>query len=194
MGENTWRLFVAIDTPPEVKAAITDLQRRLQAADADIRWERADKFHLTLKFLGETRADLVERIIATLRETARSFPRINVVYGSPGFFPTRGDPRVVWVGMTEHGESLGRLYDVLQEQFAAIGFPKDDRTFHPHVTIGRVRSMKGISALRRSVESLTFESQPVIISSIELINSVLKSDGSVYSTIAHLPLQSDTTR
>jgi 2'-5' RNA ligase len=194
MAGNTQRLFIAIDTPPEVKVAMSELQKKLRATGADVRWEPQEKFHLTLKFLGDTETDRVERISATLRETIFSLHAVSVVYSGIGFFPPRGIPRVVWIGMSDDGESLDRLHATVEAQCLALGFPPEDRQFHPHVTLGRVRSREGIGALRRSVESLTFESHPIIISSIDLIRSTLKSDGSSYAMIARFPLQSGTTR
>jgi RNA 2',3'-cyclic 3'-phosphodiesterase len=192
MAENMQRLFVAMETPAKVKQAMETLQGTLRAAGADVRWERPEKFHLTLKFLGDVRTDLVERIATTVHDALRAFPPFAVVYRGIGVFPPNGDPRVVWVGMLDDGGTLDGLHRTLEEQFVTLGFPKDDRRFHPHVTLGRVRTPVNVGALRRSVESLTFGSQPIIISSIDLIKSTLKSDGSSYATIARFPLPSTT--
>ncbi len=194
MADTTQRLFIAIDTPPGIKAAFRDLQGTLKATGADVRWERSEKLHCTLKFLGDTDTHLVERISATLRDIALSFHQITIVYRGVGFFPPKGDPKIVWVGMNDDDEMLGRMHTALEEQCATLGYPREERRFHPHVTLGRVRSKTGIGALRRSVESVTFESQPIIISSIDLLRSTLKPDGSLYSTIARFPLQPAATR
>ncbi|MCC7205954.1 MAG: hypothetical protein IT323_01520, partial [Anaerolineae bacterium] len=66
------RLFIAIELPAEVRAALVRLQDRLKALDREraIRWTGIDGVHLTLKFLGDTPAARLAAIEAGLRDAA----------------------------------------------------------------------------------------------------------------------------
>ncbi|MDH3251885.1 MAG: RNA 2',3'-cyclic phosphodiesterase [Ignavibacteria bacterium] len=182
------RLFVAVDTPAQVKSRIAELQNQLKSTNADVRWDTLEKLHLTIKFLGSTRPDLVQPVITALGTIAAGTAPLKIVYRNLGHFPKRGDPRILWAGMEEETGALTLLHESIEQEMAALGFAKDDRRFHPHITIGRIRSARRIPFLLRTMETITFECQPVVVSSIDLINSELKPDGSVYSTIASFPL------
>jgi 2'-5' RNA ligase len=185
---STRRLFIAMDTPAVIKRHIAHIQDDLRATQSDVRWESSEKFHLTIKFLGSTAPDLLDQITTRLGAAAAKFSPLTVVYRNIGCFPKRGDPRIIWIGMEEQSGGLIMLQQLIDTEMAAIGFPREDRPFHPHVTIGRIRSTRRISALRRMMETLTFECQPVVVSSIDLMNSELKPGGSVYTPIASFPL------
>ncbi len=90
-------------------------------------------------------------------------------------------------------EDLTGLLSVLQNEIETVliplGFEREEKTFHAHVTLGRVKSNVGLQGLLRSMESITFESQPVVIQEISLIKSELRSSGSVYTTLETFPLQ-----
>jgi 2'-5' RNA ligase len=177
-----------MDTPAVVKSQIARVQDDLRAAHADVRWESSEKFHLTIKFLGSAAPDLLNPITTSVRAAAERVSPLTVLYRTVGCFPKRGDPRILWIGMEEQSGGLMMLQQLIDAGMAALGFPKEDRPFHPHVTIGRIRSNRRISALLRTMETVTFESQPVVVSSIDLMNSELKPDGSVYTPIASFPL------
>jgi RNA 2',3'-cyclic 3'-phosphodiesterase len=185
---NNRRLFVAMDTPAAVKSEIANVQNQLRETDADIRWEPPEKLHLTIKFLGSTPPDLVAPITVTLHTIAAKIPPLTVLYRSLGHFPKRGDPRILWIGMEEETGGLMMLQENIDTEMAALGFAREDRRFHPHVTIGRIRSTRRMPSLLRTVETLTFQCQPVVVTSIDLINSDLKPEGSVYTTLASFPL------
>jgi len=178
------RLFIALPTPAEVKQAMADAIARLRMTQADVRWETAGKLHATLRFLGDTDERLVPRIRASLEGIAAATPPCTVTYRSFGCFPERNNPRVIWIGVENPGGTLRRLNAEIEHSVRVIGFEPEDREFHPHVTLGRVRSRHNVSSLLAMMESLTFQSNPVTIHDIHLIRSELKPTGSVYTIMA----------
>ncbi|HEY1402595.1 MAG TPA: 2'-5' RNA ligase family protein, partial [Pyrinomonadaceae bacterium] len=59
------RIFCAVELPEEVRARVAAHVTGLRAAtqpSLKIGWERAEKLHLTLKFLGEIEAERVEAL------------------------------------------------------------------------------------------------------------------------------------
>ncbi len=183
------RLFVAIETPHDLIPQIAAIRDRLRESHADAKWESDEKLHATLKFLGNTDEKLLPEIVSYLEGVSQRFTRLDVRYRGVGCFPNIRSPRVVWVGMEDLGGSLALLHDAIESGLVSFGFEKEDRAFHPHVTLGRVKGDRRINSLLRMMESITFESQPVRIQDVALIKSELKPSGSVYTTLKTFPLR-----
>lgn len=183
------RLFVAIDTPPQIKRLVAAVRDRLQGSGADARWEPDDKLHCTIRFLGDTDPRDVDRIISSVQQIAGETPCFTVRYRTVGCFPSIRDPHVVWIGIDPADDSLRTLQRRVEETVVSIGFTREDRPFHPHLTLGRVKSRKNIRNLLTVLETVTFESEPVILGELEIIKSELKPAGSVYTILKSIPLK-----
>jgi len=183
------RLFIAIDTPSDIKLHAGAVRDQLRNTAADARWEPDEKLHCTVKFLGDTNPGLVEPIIETVQQIAAQTPLFAVKYRAVGCFPTMRDPRVVWIGMENNDGTLLALHKKIDEAMATLGFAREERMFHPHITLGRVRSRKNIHNLLTLLETVTFESEPATLHELEIVKSELKSAGSVYTILKLLPLK-----
>jgi 2'-5' RNA ligase len=146
------RLFVAIDLPDSVKQQLEEIVTELSTCRADVRWVRSDSMHLTLKFLGNVAPqELVEidrvlsRIVATTQPTQGRLRNV-------GSFPHLRRPRVLWIGVETDNGMLSSLQTDLDAALAKIGFSKENRRFRPHITLGRIRGNRRLSALREAVE------------------------------------------
>ncbi len=181
------RLFIAIDTPPEIKDDLEDLSSRLRESDAEVRWEGREKFHATLKFLGGTNEALLPAIAAALRRISEGTSPFPVIVRRVGSFPPRGNPRVVWVGLDDPEGGLERLHSSVDQEMSRLGFRPEERTFHPHVTLGRVKGTRHLRRLRTRLESVTFESHPTTVHEVLLVRSELKPSGSVYTILKSFP-------
>jgi len=180
------RLFIAFGTPDIVREDISAATESLRRTRRDVRWESEEKFHCTIAFLGDTDREKVEDILAALGGL-RVAP-FTVVYRTLGCFPERGEPRVVWVGIENPDGRLESLARQIDELLRGFGIERDRGAFRPHLTIGRVNRSSRARDLLAIVETITFESQPVTIRNIEVIKSVLKPSGSVYTILKSIPL------
>jgi RNA 2',3'-cyclic 3'-phosphodiesterase len=185
------RLFVALPTPGPIRASMGELVSRLRDSQAEVKWDTPDKFHCTLKFLGNTPEPRVSLLAEDLANIARQSPPLQIIYRTIGAFPALRDPRVIWLGLQEDSGALADLQQRIENAMRALGFPKEDRAFHPHVTLGRVKGR--LSDLITRLESVTFESKTAVIADLELIRSDLRPTGSVYTTVRSFPLGKPTT-
>ena len=81
------RLFVALALPNWLRAELKGLSEPLRA----VAWIRPEQLHLTLRFLGDTPADKIDRIMESLASIhVESF--ILPIEGV-GVFPLKGPPR-----------------------------------------------------------------------------------------------------
>jgi 2'-5' RNA ligase len=94
---------------------------------------------------------------------------------------------VIWVGMEDQTGELIRLQRLLEDSMERLGVEREEREFHPHVTLGRVKGEKNLHVLRGMLESVTFERGPVQIRELLLVKSDLQPSGSVYTILKTYP-------
>ena len=179
----TLRLFIAIEIPSEIKAQFVSLIRELKSTDADVRWDSPEKLHITLKFLGDTREEQLPEINLKLGQIAAQFAPFVLRYSGIGCFPNNKEPRIIWGGVEDLQNAISPIVESIELSMSILGFEREKRKFHPHVTIGRIKSQRNIRGLLRTMESTTLESHTTNVSHLILVRSTLKPAGSEYSTI-----------
>jgi 2'-5' RNA ligase len=185
----TARLFCALELPDEARRALGEQVERLRRHGADVRWVRPEAMHVTLKFLGDTERELVPRVAAALRATPRPGPLVLRLEGL-GWFPKRGRPRVYWAGLAGARERVASLAAAIDDVLAPLGFPREQRAFAAHVTLGRVKGPRGLATLSRActAESGTLDVELPAIDAFTLFESELRPDGSGYTALERVPL------
>ena len=152
------RLFYAVPVPAEARAKVRELIDRVQAGVGDgtarIRWVRVEGLHLTLRFLGATPAALRPALQAAADAVAREAEPFEVALSGGGAFPSLAQPRSLWVGVSEGGDRLTALADVLSRLAMDIGLELETRPFAAHLTIGRTDGVRlGPAAARALAEA-----------------------------------------
>ena len=182
------RLFVAIPTPDAVRQILLEAQDSLKASGADVRWEAGEKFHCTLAFLGDIPAERLNDVAAAVRKGVAGFAPFAVGYRGIGFFPGPDRPRTIWGGIDDTGGTLARLRGAIVQELSAARIAFDEKPFHAHVTLGRIRGMRHLRRLTTIAESCTLEHPPVTVREIVIVRSELKSGGSEYSVLQSILL------
>jgi 2'-5' RNA ligase len=142
---------------------------------------------VTLKFLGDIARNQVEPILAALRSALREHPPLHVSAQGLGAFPNLRRPRVVWAGLA--GEGFKELSETVETALMPLDFPPEEREFAPHLTLGRVRSLRGwerVLAVVKEHEQTNFGESRV--EQVTLYQSELRPDGAVYSPLGSIPL------
>jgi len=179
------RTFIAVDLPEPVKTRISDLVHRLKfAAPSGIGWVRIADLHLTVKFLGEideTGLPAVENAVRTIAADTSVFPLS--ITGTGTFPPGSRKPRVIWIGIKDE-TVLPDLHGRLENSLAALGHPREDRPFHPHMTIGRVKT-SGLpqALLDRLAEYASASFGDMEVREIVVYRSVLHPRGPEYTPL-----------
>jgi RNA 2',3'-cyclic 3'-phosphodiesterase len=185
---NSTRTFIAFDTPAKIKNDIEIIQSKLRSAGADVKWEHKDKFHATIKFLGDVENSRLDSIIDKIANSIKQYPPTEIIYDGIGVFPNRNNPRVIWIGCTNSDGIIKKIKIALDKNLVNDGFEIEKRTFYPHITLGRVKSDRGLKNLLPMLENLTFEPQNTLIKEILVMKSVLKHEGSEYSVLKSIQL------
>ncbi|HEV7744271.1 MAG TPA: RNA 2',3'-cyclic phosphodiesterase [Pyrinomonadaceae bacterium] len=184
-------MFCAIELPALVRNLVQRHSARLQEAVPRARasWAPAANLHLTLKFLGEipsaSVADLSKAVSLAVSEVAPFSIRLN----SSGVFPNYRQPRVLWLGINDLSGRLLELHARLETEAAKLGFAREARRFHPHLTIARLRHPDNARALSAIHQQLEFEPLDIAVKELLVIRSELSSEGSKYTIVSRHPLK-----
>ncbi len=185
------RTFVAIDLSPEIKIALEALIRNVRKKAGGVKWVGPDAMHLTIKFLGEIpddKAGTVGTLLEGLAGTRRPFP---LKLKGTGTFPPGGgmNARVLWAGVVED-PGLMELQAALEDEFEKAGFPRENRPFHPHMTLGRVKSPDGLERVLRELDRYgTVELGEMTVARLTFFQSVLKPSGPEYRVLTEAALE-----
>jgi len=183
------RSFLAIELPNPILKEIEEVQGDLKSTHADVRWVNPEKIHLTLKFFGNIEELRIDPIFKTIEEVIQNTPPFSLRVRGVGAFPHLKNPRVIWMGLVDGRETLISFQKQIETLLEEIGFQPEDRPFHPHLTLGRMKSSRGKEELVRRVEKFkeeefgTFQVERVV-----LFKSDLKPTGPIYTPLRDMQL------
>jgi 2'-5' RNA ligase len=188
-GKNI-RAFLAIELPEDILQAMSGLQEKLKREiGGRISWTRPQGQHLTLKFFGDISVEDVKNICTAVQKRIVSGQSLNLKIEKLGVFPDTRKPRVLWCGVTGDVEKLSVLQKQLENDFAGIGFPAEDRPFRPHLTLGRIKDSRGVSGISEALTKYSaFAAGEFICKELFLFQSKLSPQGATYTKLAEFAL------
>lgn len=179
------RAFIAIELPEHVIAAIRRVQESLKSHRFKIRWVKPENIHLTLKFLGDIKPEDIDRIGSAMSQAVGGADPIFLSAAGSGAFPGIRRPRVVWIGISGDVAPLKALQRTLDDRLEQIGFPREERDFKGHLTLGRVKGALDPVKLNAALNAIgTFTSEPFSVDRVFLFRSELKQTGSIYTKLS----------
>ena len=180
------RLFAGIPVPEPALGEFRGIMTRLRALEWPVRWAGNEGLHLTLKFYGSVPDEQLPVISRTLVGSAGDFGPIPLTCTGMGHFPPGTMVQIIWAGVDAPG-ALELLQDRIERASEALGFPLEGRPFRPHITLGRVKTGKKLSAT--DLEKFpAFEEIPFLVDRLVLFESRPGSGGSVYTPRATMEL------
>jgi len=186
------RLFIAAEIPKEVKSGLEELIKSLSASGDGVKWVRSGSIHLTLKFLGNVKEEELDKI-KKAGETGLSGiiggDGIQLSIEGLGTFPGGKRIRVIWIGMKGELDRLEMVRDALNESFYKLGFPKEERDFRPHLTLGRVKGRVSRETIEKIEDMKDIVLGDIGVSRLHLFKSDLKPTGAVYTSLAYYPFE-----
>jgi RNA 2',3'-cyclic 3'-phosphodiesterase len=181
------RLFVAVPASEAVRAEAARVLAELSKTGADCKWVEPDHLHWTLHFFGEMPESMLSQIEGLLSEAADTQRPFKVKLGAAGGFPSSDSPRVVWIGLSEGEAEMERLASALRDKLKAADFVVEERPFRAHLTLGRVRSPKGLAGLAKALETAEASAE-MGAERLCLMQSKLSSQGPTYVELFDAPL------
>ena len=184
------RLFIAVHPPVHINAILQQRQHALrqhlgEAHDA-VCWTSANQFHLTLAFLGNVESAFIPAITDSLESASKVLSPQTLQLGKCGLFCRRGVPCVLW-SEVQTSQELQDWCMELRETLRPHCPNLDFKEFHPHLTLGRIRSGRSVDrcALKHLFEhdDLCQNLQSWDCSQISLVQSKHCSKGATHSVL-----------
>lgn len=177
------RTFIAITLPEQVLNEISLFIEAMQPYTRGIRWVKRNSMHLTLKFLGNISIAEVEKVYQAMEKIFQTpHDQFKLSTSRPGAFPDLKKPRVLWIGVKgSELEQLEHLRNEVEESLYQEGFPKEERNFSPHLTIGRVKDQLDLHLLTEKFSAYDFPECEIPVEELQVMKSDLKPSGAVYS-------------
>jgi len=176
------RIFIAALIPEEIRTRLTNYINSLKHNIDGVKWEKSEKLHVTLKFLGDVDESGVDEISSLLGKLVHGYSPFNLSISDFGGFPNLKSPRVLYIGLSRNNE-LSKFQNELERDLHNLGFNKEDRRFIPHITLARVKKRIHIR------ETLPVMQSMFDITQIGLMKSELRAEGSVYTPLKLFKLE-----
>ena len=188
------RTFIAVEASSEIRSRAVDLIDRLKVAGATVKWVQPSHLHLTLKFLGDVEDAKIPSVCQAVLDAAAELKPFSIEWRGAGAFPASERPRTVWLGLGVGQESAASLQAAIEERLEKLGFHKEARRFHGHLTLGRVRG--GGPTTRQLGELIgrnaDFEAGKMTVSQVVVFASELNRSGPTYTTLSRAKLGSSS--
>ncbi len=182
------RLFIAA-FPNEVQVrSLVRLEHRILEEQGSkyarsLRWVPSEKWHVTLRFLGDFPLGGLPKLKTKLQENLRGIPPLSLQFGGLSGFPRPEAARVLYVGIEKGGGRLRDLAGILEKVCSSLGIPPETKPFSPHLTLARTKRGKV------QVPSLDYQSPSGLLFSISLVQSLLTSPSGCYKTLLEMRFQ-----
>ncbi len=184
----TMRAFVGVPLGEEVVRAAaqlsSSLRARLAAQGISPKWVLPGNMHVTVRFLGNVGEEQIPAVEETLGPIVARHASFLAVLRGLGCFPDAQRPSVLWAGLADGGEAMDRLAADVNGALDALAFPREDRPFHAHLTLARMRRGGPPPDLAALVEEhAAFELGSTVVREVVLFESNLRPRGPVYEPI-----------
>lgn len=180
-------LRVSVATANGLAQCAEQLARRARDANLEVKWVVPASYHVTLKFLGWTRAELIEALDDRIAAAIAGVAPFKFKTAKLGAFPSLDKSTVVWAGIDDPGGTISELAKRIEAAAVELGFPAEPRPFHPHVTLGRVRETRLLREVVLPMSEQMFSASSA--DHVILFESETKSSGSVYKEISKIALE-----
>ena len=214
---DSYRTFIAIELPGAVRAKVIQhiAQLRRELPDARASWSREHNLHLTLKFLGNVPVTEIPKLSDAIACAVSSIKPFALTVAGCGVFPPKGRPNVLWIGVSSFAANapdvdyyrasqnpgcsrrptpdtphpLFLLHSAIENECAKAGFAREQRPFHPHLTVARLRKHGDERRLAEVHQKLGFVAETFLVSELVVFKSELLHEGSKHTPISRHALQ-----
>jgi len=188
--EYSMRTFIAVKLDPRIKEKLNSMVIQFKKISSGIKWVRPEAMHITLKFLGNIEKQKADQITEVMDHISQYHESFQLACVGAGTFPQKSrNPKVIWAGFNEY-QSLKTLHSEIETELEKIGFSREKRSFHPHLTLGRIKKGPALHDLFPELERAEQKDFGVTkVDRITLFKSTLTPSGAIYDILHESQLQ-----
>jgi len=177
------RLFLAVALTDDVRHGLAAFLAD-EAAVLPGRLTPPSNWHVTLRFLGSTEPQQRDRIVAFLADH-RPVEPFTLGFAGLGAFPRASRASVLWLGVGPGAEQVASLAEVSESAAVAAGFDPEERPFHAHLTLSRIRPPVDVQRLVERVPRFPLGME---VAGVTLYRSVMGEGPVRYEVVDEVPL------
>lgn len=179
------RVFIAIEFSENIKNYLNQIQQIVSSNSSSGNFTHKENLHLTLKFIGEVKIDIIDKIENCIDITALNQNCFQLYFDRLGQFP-RGNKSIVWIGLKPN-KLLDKLNLTIETSLDKIGIKKEERSFTPHITLGRQAALN--ESFHLISEKISILNDPILVDKITLMESTRINENLKYVPIYTKSLQ-----
>ncbi len=183
------RLFIAFPLAVEIKDYLGSVIADLRPHSDAIRWVAPKNIHLTARFLGDTEDAKVTKLNQLIDTVAGAHVAVTSSLTQLGAFPNLKRPRVIWAGIGEGTEELGKIARDVELRVRQLRFEPESKGFKTHLTLGRVREGARLDAFAEILSGYSLQPMPVVFDRLVLYKSTLTPQGPIYERLHEAALR-----
>jgi len=184
------RLFIAVDVGDAVKCNLIDEQHFINKIYPGVKWVTPDAIHLTMAFLGDLWRNSVEAIAKVLQQAGKASTCFEMTIQGLGTFGSKTSPHVIWAGVGAGYDEITFLQRRISEALQIQNVTLESRSFHPHVTLGRIKASHDATELNHKLESCKTTAYGTFkVDHFKLMRSIIHPQGVTYSVLNEVTLQ-----
>ncbi len=184
MNETVGRLFIGVPLTEEARRAVEAHLRRTMPDGVPGRPVPAANWHLTLRFLGATRAEQLAAVVRHV-SAAELGDGFDVGFGGLGAFSRPRSARVLWIGLTDGVDRLKALARIAEDAARAAGFAPEEKSFKPHLTLSRIQPPRDLTRAIAGVPPLELR---MPVREVVVFRSHLGGGPARYEAVERFPL------
>ena len=185
------RVFIAINATDPLSLTFLPILKKLKInadrREMNIKWVPADNYHITISFLGEMSGEEITKIQNALQTTCSEMHPFDLKIEDIGAFSNEHDARVLWLGV-QNKKCLGSFKESLDKSLVENSIIKQesDRSYWPHLTIGRLRNPGSVKDMISPFKRKNFGK--IKVSEVVLYESKLQGPFPIYIPLARFNL------
>ena len=178
------RLFIALKIPLYIRKEIVNFTKEVLPGYDKYKWEQLDKVHLTLKFIGDIKEELVNEVIKKI-SFINVYKKFECGLDKLDFFYRNGKPSIFFLKLITD-ERINELVIRLNNELETLSIPREKKEFHAHLTLLRIKGNEELDPLKKmtGIELKT----KFTADEIGLYQSLLLAHGSVYKELLNYKL------
>ncbi len=182
------RTFISAELSSPLRREVEERLRGMKKKLSGISWSQADKLHFTLIFFGSIEEERLPAIIQACHKALEGTAPFFISLGRLGVFPSPGQPRIIWLGLSQGEAEMITLQTNIFQALSSRGFNLEQRKYIPHLTLGRVRSNRRLELPPGFFNSAPSSAAAMLIEKVNVMRSDLQSNGAVHTMLAECRL------
>jgi len=180
MNNTVKRIFLAAHIESDFinLELLSDLKSSL--SHEKINWTKTDQTHITLKFFGDTKVELIKEIDNKLNEAIKNHTSFEIHFRKLGVFGSSYNPKVLWLNF-EDDNNFKNIFEDVQKNLEKINIFGDRQNFVPHLTLGRIKKLTDKKIFQKIIDDYSMiKSQSSKINELTLYESILSTKGATH--------------